>query len=64
MQLNVNQIDFFKESLIPGLPDFEWTVEYNNHLADPDNALLKLSIQVKLLSLFLKMLNAPDFHLQ
>ena len=58
------QRDFFKESLIPGLPDFEWTVEYNNYLADPTDDLLKLSIELKLTSLFSKMLNSPDFHLQ
>jgi hypothetical protein len=62
--LSTDQIDFFKESLIPGLPDFEWTVEYNNYLADPNDLLLKRSIEAKLTSLFAKMLNSPDFHLQ
>ncbi len=62
--LNADQIDFFKEALIPGLPDFEWTIEYNNHLANPDDQLLRLSILFKVTTLFSKMLNSPDFHLQ
>ena len=62
--ISADQINFYKDALIPGLPDFEWTVEYNNYLADPTDELLKQSIITKLTSLFGKMLNSPDFHLQ
>ena len=62
--ITTDQINFFKEALIPGLPDFEWTVEYNNYLADPNDELLRLSILLKLSTLFRKMLNSPDYHLQ
>lgn len=58
------QRDVFKEALIPGLPDFEWTDEYNNYLANPDDELLKAAIVLRLSALYQKMLNAPDFHLQ
>ena len=30
------QKDFLKEILIPGLPDFEWTVEYSDYVGDPE----------------------------
>lgn len=62
--ISTEQRDLFKEALIPGLPDFEWTLEYTNYLANPDDELLKLAITVRLTAMYQKMLNAPDFHLQ
>ena len=35
--ISQGQLDFLKEVLIPGLPDFEWTIEYSEYLAEPDN---------------------------
>ena len=35
-----------KEVLIPGLPDFEWTVEYNLYLATPDDEELAEALNV------------------
>ena len=32
--MNDEQKDFFKQALIPGLPDFEWTVEYDAYRSD------------------------------
>ncbi len=58
--LNDEQITALKERLIPGLPDFEWTVEYGTYIqGDLD---LEDAIKSKLKSLFETMLNMPEFH--
>jgi uncharacterized protein (DUF1800 family) len=55
--------DRLKEILIPGLPDFEWTVEYNTYLSNPSDANLADAISRKLLSLLRHMLSMAEFHL-
>ncbi len=57
------QKDFFKEIIIPGLPDFEWTVEYSEFLSDPLNAEKRAAINNKLVALFTAMLEMPEFQL-
>lgn len=52
-----------KEVLIPGLPDFEWTIEYNLYKSDPNNEEKKKSIQRKLLSLISSIKNLPAIQL-
>ena len=52
-----------KEVLIPGLPDYEWTVEYGLFEADPENSDLAGSIELKLRALFKTMLEMPEYHL-
>ncbi len=47
-----NQLTSLKDILIPGLPDFEWSVEYSDYLADPDNEALAQSVENKLSYLF------------
>ncbi|MFT5165817.1 MAG: hypothetical protein ACI8P3_001047 [Saprospiraceae bacterium] len=54
---------YFKESLIPGLPDFEWTVEYQNYLDDPTNDDTRIAVENKLHSMFTTMMNVPEFQL-
>ena len=58
-----NQRDFLKEVLIPGLPDFEWTVEYADYLQNPDDPDLRNAILTKLASLFSTLFKMPEFHL-
>lgn len=57
------QKDFFKENLIPGLPDFEWTVEYEAYLLDPDNKSKQMSVENKLRQMFFAMFSVPEFQL-
>jgi uncharacterized protein (DUF1800 family) len=38
------QIDELKEILIPGLPDFEWTAEWNTYIANPDDENQKKAV--------------------
>ncbi len=57
------QKDYLKEIIIPGLPDFEWTVEYGDYLSDPFNEEKRTAINNKLLALFVAMLEMPEFQL-
>ncbi len=61
--LTDEQITFFKNILIPGLPDFEWTVEYGVYLDDPTNDEIRMAISQKLNDLFSAMIDIPEFHL-
>jgi len=58
--LNEEQITALKEILIPGLPDFEWTLEYGDYVNG--NSDLEEAVQSKLKSLLSIMLNMPEFH--
>ncbi len=61
--LTSDQVDALKEILIPGLPDFEWTVEYNNFLNDPDDLDMREAVSRKLDAVVSALLNSPEFHL-
>jgi len=54
---------FFKDILIQGLPDFEWTDEYSAYLANPDDQDIRVAVEQKLKNMFTAMWNVPEFHL-
>ena len=58
-----NQKTYLKEVLIPGLPDFEWNVEYTEYASDPGNETVANSIRNKLTNLLFSMLTMPEYHL-
>jgi len=58
------QLDYLKEILIPGLPDFEWTVEYGAYLFDPTNDTIRMAVELRLRALFLALMGLPEFQLQ
>ncbi|MEL6252511.1 MAG: DUF1800 domain-containing protein [Bacteroidota bacterium] len=60
--INEAQVDFLKEILIPGLPDFEWTLEYGNYLENPDNAMVRASVEARLRDMIKAMLTFPEFY--
>lgn len=62
--ISEEQHDDLKEVLIPGLPDFEWTVEYEAYKANPQRRDLRSSIERKLKQLIQSMLAMPEFYLQ
>lgn len=62
--LTNNQKAFLKQTLIPGLPDYEWTVEWNEYLADPGNTQKRNAVKGKLQTLYAFMLSMPEFQLQ
>ena len=57
------QLASLKELLIPGLPDFEWTVEYGDHLAHPDDEDLANAVRAKLQAMVRALVTSPEFHL-
>ncbi len=61
--LTDGQLANLKEALIPGLPDFEWTVEYADHLNAPDDEDLAASVEAKLRDLFLAIFSLAEFQL-
>lgn len=61
--ISKGQLEFLKEILIPGLPDYEWTVEYADYLEDPDNPDKRLGVETKLKALFNTMLKMPEMYL-
>lgn len=61
--LTDQQKDALKEILIPGLPDFEWTLEYGAYLDDPDNPELAVAVASKLYQLTRALISLAEFHL-
>jgi uncharacterized protein (DUF1800 family) len=57
------QVTSLKDILIPGLPDFEWYVEYSDYLGDPSNLALKASVENKLKNLFSVMVRMSEFQI-
>ena len=62
-QITEEQKDFLKELLLPGLPDFEWTVEYSEFLNAPNDREKRTAINNKLVSLISAMVEMPEFQL-
>ncbi len=61
--LTANQIAFLKNTLLPGLPDYEWTAEWSTYLADPSNTTKKSAVKNKLAALYTFMMSMPEFQL-
>lgn len=61
--LDQGQFAFLKEVLIPGLPDFEWTLEYSDFLTYPNDPELRASVTNKLRALLDAMMSLAEFHL-
>jgi hypothetical protein len=61
--LTDSQMEGLKDVLIPGLPDFEWTVEYGDYLGDPDNSEKRNAVEERLKNLFRVIFNLAEFHL-
>lgn len=61
--LNEDQLATLKELMIPGLPDYEWTVEYEAHLAAPNDLVLRRAVEGKLRLLYAYMMKMPEYQL-
>jgi uncharacterized protein (DUF1800 family) len=57
------QKDSLKAVLIDGLPDFEWTMEYTDYLADTSNITLAISVDKKLRNLISVMVQMSEFQI-
>ena len=58
------QRDYLKNILIPGLPDYEWNIEYTEYLSNPSDTNLYMSIQAKLRAMLKAMMNLSEYYLQ
>ncbi len=62
-RLTENQRATLKEILIPGLPDFEWTVEYGRYLEDPNDDEVRLLVDRKLRIFLISFLSLAEYNL-
>ncbi|MBI5646343.1 MAG: DUF1800 domain-containing protein [Ignavibacteriae bacterium] len=64
LQLTSKQKEFIlTDVLLPGLPDYEWTVEWNDYIADPTNTAKRLAVQSKLAALYKFLLRLAEYQL-
>ncbi len=57
------QKEFLKDALLPGLPDYEWTIEWSDYVSDPGDAGKAAAITTKLRELLSVMLAMPEYQL-
>lgn len=63
-ELTATQKDYLLHNvLIPGLPDYEWTAEWNAYANDPTNQQRRQRIAARLNDLFRFMLRMAEFQL-
>lgn len=58
-----DQHSFLKSILLPGLPDYEWELEYDEYLTNPDDVPTRDAIIAKLKAVLRTMLSMAEFHL-
>ena len=63
ISLTANQLAFLKSALLPGLPDFEWTVEWQDYLAAPTNAARRAAVTTKLQAMLRALMGLAEYHL-
>ena len=51
-----------KAILTGGLPDFEWTLQYNEYLADPTNPAFYTPVELRMQAVLNIMFKMPQFH--
>ena len=61
--LTTSQLAYLNDTLLPGLPDFEWTVEWNQYLQAPTNTTKKNAVATKLRALLKAMLSQAEYQL-
>ena len=61
--LTVTQVAFLKAALLPGLPDFEWTVEWQQYMAVPTNTAKKAAVATKLQAMLRALMGLAEYHL-
>lgn len=58
-----NQKALLKETLIPGLPDYEWTIEWLDYKANPADEMKIGAVRSKLQALYKFMMNMAEYQL-
>jgi uncharacterized protein (DUF1800 family) len=63
LALTEKQLTYLKESLLGGLPDFEWTDDWETYVADKAVAASRKAVETRLKSLFRAMVAMAEFQL-
>jgi uncharacterized protein (DUF1800 family) len=63
VSITANQQSFLKQTLIPGLPDYEWTAAWNSYIANPTDTTALNAVRNKLVALIKFMMEMPEFQL-
>ena len=63
LPISVENKNELKEILIPGLPDFEWTVEWNKYVNNPEDENQKNAVKNSLNSLLVKMCSMAEYQI-
>ncbi len=63
MPISESQSVALKELLLPGLPDYEWALEFGEYLGNPDDEDLAVAVEAKLRALLTAMISMPEFYL-
>jgi uncharacterized protein (DUF1800 family) len=61
--LSAGKLDYLKETLIPGLPDYEWTNQYAQYDANPADTMIRNGIAQKLRSFIQNLMALPEYQL-
>jgi uncharacterized protein (DUF1800 family) len=61
--LSAGKLDYLKEALIPGLPDYEWTNQYAQYDANPADTMIRNGIAQKLRSFIQTLMALPEYQL-
>jgi len=62
--LAVNQRNALKSTLTDGLPDFEWTAEYTDYLANPDDTTFSDPVAERIKLVLAQLFQMPEFQIQ
>ncbi len=60
--ISSGQLTALKNIVLQGLPDYEWTVEYSEYIADPGNDALRVPVENKLRGLLSAMMGMSEFQ--
>ncbi|WP_052732232.1 DUF1800 domain-containing protein [Hymenobacter terrenus] len=61
--LTANQLAYLNDALLPGLPDFEWTDEWQDFRSTPNDATKRAAVETKLRALLRQIMGMAEFHL-
>ncbi len=62
--LEISQRTELKNTLTDGLPDFEWTLEYNDYLANPNNPKFSNVVKKRIKLVLSQLFKMPEFQMQ
>lgn len=63
LPITESQVVALKELLLPGLPDYEWALEFGEYLGNPDDEDLAVAVEAKIRALLTAMISMPEFYL-